>query len=183
MRLSLSLKLYLKNLFFLNRFFQKSVAVSLLGENLKMERLVRNISISDAARAAQLEESIIVMLENDGFFEDSTESEFLAPGYRRLMALRYARMLGLTMKEIQNALPPLAPLNPPGRAFLKNMSAVSPKVDGFWKRQLSSVQHHSISQTGQKTVVGSFLKLLMVVLILVILLYSWNMLRYFMRAI
>ena len=170
-------------LFFWKRFFCQPAAKPLLGVLLKEARLQRGLSISDAARAAQLEESILLMLESDSFFYDKVKSDFRDSSYHRLLAVRYARSLGLMLEEIKKILPPLASLNPSGYTFLRNLSALSTKQDSFWKRQISVVQHRALILPSRKMVVNALFKFLIIVLIIVALLYVWNLVRYLNRVI
>ena len=141
-----------------------------------MARHAKALSIMEAAKAAHLKESELMALEADDISDNCKLGGVSDPGYGHLIAVRYARSLELSLPEIRAYLPPQASLKPPGRNFLKNFSKLRPKHRTTFMLQKPEIYSLSL-------VIPSLIKILVVLLSIIFLLYSWNMVRHLSRVI
>ena len=147
-----------------------------LGEQFKMARHAKALSMMDAAKAARLKESELIALEADDISDNHKLGGVSDPGYGHLIAVRYARSLGLSLPKIRPCLPPQASLKVPGRNFLKNFSRLRPKQRTTFMLQKPEIYSFSL-------VVHSLVKVLVVLLSIIFLLYGWSILRHLIRVI
>lgn len=176
----------MNHFFFSKHFLKKSIPSSSLGALLQAARLEKELSISEAADAIQLKESVLVLLEADEFFDSfqiEKKSTVRNIASARLIAVRYARSLGLSLEEIRYTLPGLPSLSRPGITYLKNLSEVSPKQSFFWKRQTPPLHARRVHVSSHTVNLGSFLKLLIILGVLILLFYAWSDLRHLNRVI
>lgn len=146
-----------------------------LGEKFQELREEKKLSIDEIASKLFVPNAVIELLEK-GESEERTLSSLLSPGYARLIAVAYARLLGLNIKEISLFLPPPAPLK--FSTFVKKLSPLQqhPHKPHFIRQK----QHLTYTLNDVKSFL---LKMVKVIIALVILFYSLNFLRHLGRVI
>gem|GEM_PF-2578900 len=146
-----------------------------LGKKFQEAREEKKLSIDEVASKLFVPCAVIEMLEK-GKGDGKTMPFLLRPGYDRLIAAAYARLLGLNMKEISSFLPPPASLN--SSTFVKKLSPLQkgPRKPYFIRQE----QHLTYTLNDVKSFL---LKMVKAILFVVILFYLWNFLRHLGRVI
>ncbi len=155
--------------------FLPSKSVSSLGKELKQAREKKELSIAQVAQKLRLPDYVVVLLE-EGRCHDIISPSLLDPGYFRLVAVAYARLLGLDLHKIHPLLPPVASLR--SASFIKKLSPLQKKPQ----------KPHFIRKDQQLTYslndAAVFLwKIVKMIALIVILLYLWGVVRHFMRVL
>lgn len=159
------------NLFF--RQSQKLLPLT-LGHQFKDARHAQGLSLRQAAKKSGLTEDQIFMLESDDFSNKKIVGGSLKDGYRRLLAIQYARSLELPLSELLPVLPEVAPLNPKNIFFLKNYNKIAAKKP-FYRR----AHRHLYSLPVR---ISSLFQIGLLLSAIVLLFYAWNFIRHLSRA-
>ncbi len=161
----------------LRRFFSLPTPSVVLGKKFQHARTGKNLSVTEVATALHFSERVVIALENGEIYENRMPS-LLSPGYFRLAAVAYARFLDLDFLEIASLLPPPAPLISTYTTFIKKLSPLQqrPRKPHFKrgeKQLLYSLQD-----------VKFFLwKIFKIIILVVALLYFWNLMRHLTRVL
>lgn len=156
------------------KLFPSSESIDSLGKELKQAREKKDLSVSQVAKKLRLPDYVIVLLE-EGRCHDIVSPSLLDPGYLRLVAVAYARFIGLDFKAIHPLLPPVASLR--SVSFITKLSPLQarPRKPHFMreKQQLT----YSLSDA-----MFFLWKVVKIIAVLVIMLYLWGVVRHFMRV-
>jgi transcriptional regulator with XRE-family HTH domain len=157
------------------KLFFTSEPIDSLGKELKQAREKKELSIAQAAKKLRLPEYVIVLLE-EGKCHDMISPSLLDPGYFRLVAVAYARLLDLDFRKIHPLLPPVASLS--SAPFIKKLSPLQtkPRKPYFIREQQQLT--YSLSDA-----MFFLWKLIKIAMVIAILLYLWGVVRHFMRVI
>ncbi|MBX9578015.1 MAG: helix-turn-helix domain-containing protein [Chthoniobacterales bacterium] len=157
------------------KFFPSSESIGSLGKEFKQAREKKELSVAQVAKKLRLPDYVIVLLE-EGKCHDMISPSLLDPGYFRLVAVAYARLLGLDFKAIYPLLPPVASLR--SASFIKKLSPLQskPRKPYFIREQ----QQLTYSLNDAMLFLWKVLK---ITLVIVIALYLWGVARHFMRVI
>lgn len=149
-----------------------------LGKEFQLAREKKQLSTAEVADRLHWHEEMILALENEGI-EGSLNPTLYHPGYFRLAAITYARFLEIDLLQIQPLLPPLAPLRSRYTTFIGRLSPLQskPQKTSFMRKEQ---QYVVCSLKSMKEVIIKSLKGL---LVLILLLFFWNAVRYFMRVL
>lgn len=176
----------MNKIFFWKHFLTKPASTASLGKILEERRCQQGLSISQMAAKAHLKETIIETLEKNDFSQQQGNEVKPYMLSHRLDAIRYARALGLEGAKIQEILPPLPSLNPPGRTLLSNLSSVenkTPKKASFWKRQLKLIPVRSVPLQAKSISGRRVLKIFKIIVLIIILLFVWKEVRHLKRVL
>lgn len=102
------------------KFFQPTLLPEPLGQTLRKGRLTRGLTKKAAARASLLSLAEIEALESD---------QPLNHRFARLLAVNYARTLGLNLDMIRQSLPPSPSFSTRGQGYLARMIGETPGID------------------------------------------------------
>lgn len=159
--------------FLRKNFFSSPVPVNSLGKKLKQARQQKELSVTQVAASLRIPDYVILMLE-EGKCHDITSPSLLDPGYYRLVAVAYTRLLGLDFEEIHPLLPPVASLR--SASFIKKLSPLQakPRKPHFIRKEQQL--DYSIND------IKNFLwKAFVIIAVIVSALYAWEVVRHFMR--
>lgn len=157
------------------KFFPSSEPINSLGKELKQAREKKELSIAQVAKKLRLPEYVIVLLE-EGRCHDMISPSLLDPGYFRLVAVAYARLLGLDFKAIHPLLPPVASLR--SASFIKKLSPLQTKPrKPYFIRQQQQLTY------SLNDMMFFLWKVVKIIAAIVIVLYLWGVVRHFMRVI
>ncbi len=158
------------------KFFASSKPIGSLGKEFKQAREKKDLSVAQVAKKLRLPDYVIVLLE-EGRCHDMISPSLLDPGYLRLVAVAYARLLGLNFKEINALLPPVASLR--SSSFIKKLSPLQsqPRKPYFIREQQQQLTY-SLNDA-----LFFLWKVIKIIAVIVILLYLWGVVRHFMRVI
>jgi len=156
-----------------NHFFSPPISTAALGKELQQAREEKKISTAQVATMLHCSEAVIIALEKGECYEGNA---LFYPGYFRLIAVDYARLLGLDLKKIHPLLPPPAPLQ--STTFIKKLSPLQqqPRKPHFMRQE----QQLTYSLGDVRMVLWKFFK---IVVVLVALFYFWNLVRHLARVV
>ncbi len=157
------------------KLFPSSEPIASLGKELKQARQKKELSVAQVAEKLHISDYVIVMLE-EGKCHDIMSPSLLDPGYLRLVAVAYARLLALDFKEINALLPPVASLR--SSSFIKKLSPLQTKPrKPYFMRQQQQLTY-SLNDA-----MFFLWKVVKIIAVIVIALYLWHLVRHFMRVI
>ena len=158
------------------KFFPSSEPIGSLGKEFKQAREKKDLSVAQVAKKLRLPDYVIVLLE-EGKYHDMISPSLLDPGYFRLVAVAYARLLGLDFKAIYPLLPPVASLR--SASFIKKLSPLQskPRKPYFIRDQQQQLTY------SWNDAMFFLWKVIKITVVIVIALYLWHLVRHFMRVI
>ena len=174
-RYLLTLKAYKIQFPWWKKFFPPSEPVTSLGKELKQAREKKELSVDQVAKKLRLPYYVIVLLE-EGRCHDIISPSLLDPGYFRLVAVAYARLLGLDFHKIHPLLPPVASLR--SASFVKKLSPLQSKPQKPYFVREQQQLTYSLNDA-----LFFLWKVVKITLVIVIALYLWGVVRHFMRVI
>jgi len=155
-------------------FFSPSSLTSSLGKKFQQAREEKKLSVDEVAAKIFVSPSVIIALEAGEYDQDNVPSS-LHPGYCRLMAVAYARLLDLNINEIHTLLPPPASLK--SSTFIKKLSPLQakPRKPHFMRVEQPQLAY---SMKGAKNFLW---KVFVIIVAIISALYVWGIVRHFMR--